>query len=124
MFLTVTEGKVSFSDLDQTVSEYVTVGEEAVLSVTKLSIDKRATANANTMAWKTGKLSFQADPLADIAATLSGFYDVTITVEPSLADRVYTFTIDQYSLEETIILLKSITGSKIVTEDKTYHITE
>ena len=123
VYLTVTEGKVSFSDADAAVIAYVAVGEEAVLSTGNQTIDKKVSDDPNAMAWKTGKLVFTGKSLSAIAEDLSDYYGVEYTVEQSLQDKSYAFTLDRYSLEEANTLIENITGLKIVEKGKTYHIT-
>jgi len=122
--LTVTEGKVKFSNQEESILEIVKVGEEALLSVTETRIQKNTMTDQNAMAWKTGVLKFVNYSLKDMAESLSNYYQVPFFVAEGLENVPVTFTIYQYSLEETLDIINNIGDFKIAKKDKTYHITE
>ncbi|MEL7147146.1 MAG: FecR domain-containing protein [Bacteroidota bacterium] len=123
IYLTVTEGKVRFGDETSGMVAFVEVGEEATLSPDRGSIDKTPSTDANALAWKTGKLVFEGKKLKEIASHLTRYYGVNYQVDQTLENSAYTFTLDQYSMEDANALIENITGLKIVEKDKTYHIT-
>lgn len=122
--ITVTEGKVKFSDLDESEKEFLTEGERAELKPASLKITKEKVKDANALSWKTGIIIFSEEKMISALDVLSEYYEVQFSCDESLKDYSLTVTIDQKSLEDMIDLIKNITGFNIVIEDKTYHITK
>ena len=64
--------------------------------------------DANYMAWKTRKVTFNNDPLNSVAATLSKVYQANIYLgNPSLAQCRLTATFDNQSLVSVLNVLKA-----------------
>lgn len=121
--ITVTEGRVKFSDLDESEKEFLTVGEQAALKPATMGITKAKINDPNALAWKTGVLVFREEKMEKALTLLSEYYEVKFSCDESLRDYAITLTVDRKSLEDMIELIKNITGFKIAIEDKRYHIT-
>ncbi|MEL6557552.1 MAG: FecR domain-containing protein [Bacteroidota bacterium] len=121
--ITVTEGKVKFSDLNESEKEFLTVGEQAELKPATSMITKEKVKGSNALAWKTGLIVFADEKMENALQVLSEYYDVQFSCEESLKDYSITVTIDRKSLGDMVEVVKNITGFNIAIEDKRYHIT-
>jgi len=115
--LVLTSGKVDlFFDQDGTIREpepgekrfpvHVEPGQKAVIHGHQITISPNT--DANYMAWKTRKITFNNEPLNSVAATLSKVYQANVCLgNPSLAQCRLTATFDNQSLESVLNVLKA-----------------
>lgn len=115
--LVLTAGKVDlFFDQNGVIREpepgekrvliHVEPGQKAVIHNHNITISTNT--DANYMAWKTHRITFNNEPLNAVAATLSKVYQVDVHLQnPSLASCRLTATFDNQSLESVLNVLKA-----------------
>lgn len=122
--LSVTEGKVRFSDLKETVAKILTVGEKALLEPETGLIEKKVALSANAVSWKTKTLVFEKTPLLTAVDDLKKYYAIDIVLEDhTLEDTPVTFTLERKPLDYAIELLENLTGLTVTKKENTYYIT-
>jgi transmembrane sensor len=81
-------------------------GEKAIIHGDEIIISPNT--DANYMAWKTRKITFNNEPLNSVAATLSKVYQANIRLgNASLAQCRLTATFDNQSLESVLNVLRA-----------------
>lgn len=115
--LVLTSGKVDlFFDQDGMIREpepgvkqcivHVEPGQKAVIHGRQITVSPNT--DANYMAWKTHKITFNNETLNDVAATLSKVYQADVCLgNASLAECRLTATFDNQSLESVLNVLKA-----------------
>jgi len=123
--LTVTEGKVQFSDLSDNESVVLTVGERGKI------VDGRITSlknkDFNFLSWKTKKLYFkQGEILKNVASDLERFYNVTVEFED---DSIELMPVSEHSFDNDDItyildLFSTLHNLKYTIEDNKINISK
>ena len=105
--LVLTTGKVELYFENQPGKTFVlNPGEKAIIHGGQVSISPNE--DANYMAWKTHRVSFNNDPLNVVVADLSKVYQADIRLgDPGLASCRLTATFDNQSLESVLNVLKA-----------------
>ncbi|MEI8005294.1 MAG: FecR domain-containing protein [Bacteroidota bacterium] len=105
--LVLTSGKVELYFENQPgQSRVLNPGEKAIVHGNQIIISPNT--DANYMAWKTHKISFNNEPLNSVAATLSKVYQANVRLgNSSLASCRLTATFDNQSLESVLNVLKA-----------------
>jgi ferric-dicitrate binding protein FerR (iron transport regulator) len=105
--LVLTTGKVELYFENQSGKpEVLSPGEKAVIHDHKILI--LPNNDPNYMAWKTYKISFNNDPLNEVAATLSKVYQADVRLSnPLLAQCRLTATFDNQSLGSVLNVLRA-----------------
>ena len=71
--------------------------------------------NANVTSWNTGVLKFEALPLANVCASLSEYYGISICVKnTSDANLRFTGTFKNQRLSEILLSIEEATNLKAV----------
>ena len=105
--LVLTSGKVDlYFAGEESAARVLLPGEKAVVRDRKIIISPNM--DANYMAWKTRRISFNNDALNTVAATLCKVYQANIRLtNPLLANCRLTATFDNQSLESVLNVLKA-----------------
>jgi len=105
--LVLTSGKVELYFENQPgQARVLNPGEKAIVHGNQIIISTNT--DANYMAWKTHKISFNNEPLNSVAATLSKVYQANVRLgNTSLAGCRLTATFDNQSLESVLNVLKA-----------------
>jgi transmembrane sensor len=83
-------------------------GEKARILTDGNEIDKSQNENLNYLAWKTGTLIFNGDPLSDIIPALNKFYHADIRLKGNNIERCQvTATFTGQSLGSVLNVLKA-----------------
>lgn len=81
MEVDLTEGKVAvYLNKDKAQSVELAPGERALFNPKDNSISKTQVSNQNYMAWKTGNLRFENEPLSQVIADLSEAFNTPIRI--------------------------------------------
>jgi len=124
--LVVKTGKVRFAlAKDVNNNLVVTAGEKATLSAG--TFKKETNTDPNFDAWQTKKLVFNDTPLKTVAATLSDYFGVNISIAPAdsaqIAENAVTHEFRDPSLESALQELELITTYQVKKiEDSNYEI--
>ncbi len=116
------KGKVRFYSVDPQSGEkmeqvYLVPGERARYTVESNMIVKEMNLNNNYLAWHNGILEFTDCPLSEVVKTLSQAYQVTIELDPSLANQKLTARFQQQKLESITEALHVIFGCTAETKN-------
>jgi ferric-dicitrate binding protein FerR (iron transport regulator) len=105
--LVLTTGKVElYFENDSGPARVLNPGEKAVIHGNRIIISPNE--DANYMAWKTHRISFNNEPLNSVAATLSKVYQSSVCLgNPALAQCRITATFDNQSLESVLNVIKA-----------------
>lgn len=107
--VSVEHGKVSFGTSDASL---VLFKDEAGVYSASTGKSVKQQVDLNYLAWKTGKLIFQEDPLSKAVTDLSDFYEVRIEIR-DLEEYNVTSIFDNQPLEEVLEELKLLLGLEI-----------
>lgn len=107
--VSVEHGKVAFGTQSESVT--LTKAEAGVYSATTGKTNKQK-VDLNYLAWKTGKLTFQDDPLSKAVDDINDFYGVNIETQ-SLEEYSLTTVFDNQPLEEILEELELLLGLEI-----------
>lgn len=80
----VASGKVSVTAAKQSVT--LVENESAVYQVNQDQLTKSNNTNDNFLAWQSGVIKFDGEPLVQVVATLESYFDTKIEVNNVLAD--------------------------------------
>jgi transmembrane sensor len=105
--ITVTAGKVLFTNKEQSAKMYLIKGEQAILNG-KHEIEKDNDPDVNFLSWQTGKLIFNNNSLEEVAKVLSRHYHTSITIDRGLSQCRLTSTFSNQSLKEVLDELATI----------------
>lgn len=84
--VTVVTGKVRFTERkDPSNSLIITSGQKADLSGSRFTTP--ATADPNAISWKTGILDFKDEPLQEVVADISDYYQTAVSLDHSLSQN-------------------------------------
>jgi ferric-dicitrate binding protein FerR (iron transport regulator) len=93
-------------------------GERGVFSKETGELVKEANKSRNYLAWKTKKLIFEDDCLADVVKDISEAYDINIELaSPALKDCRLTAIYDDLSLDAILNILKETFDLSVVKKD-------
>jgi ferric-dicitrate binding protein FerR (iron transport regulator) len=111
--IVVTSGLVEFSDkeIGQLHKVQLKSGEKAILGK---ELIKETNTDLNFLAWKTGTIIFQNEPLPKAVEFLSEFYGVKITLEgDKLKDLTLTGKYEKKSLDQMMEILEMTLQIKV-----------
>jgi transmembrane sensor len=84
--VTVVTGKVKFTERENPSNNLIlTSGHKANLSGSRFTTPGKAGWNA--ISWKTGILDFKDEPLQDVVADISDYYQTTVSLDPGLSEN-------------------------------------
>jgi transmembrane sensor len=111
--LTVVSGKVKFTEKANPSNNLVlSSGHMALLDSNKFVTSE--TAGTNVISWKTGILDFQRQPLQEVAADISDFYQTPIALSPDLSEKArairVTARFDHQPLKDVLEEIQLMTG--------------
>jgi ferric-dicitrate binding protein FerR (iron transport regulator) len=111
--LTVVSGKVKFTEKANPSNNLIlSSGHMALLDGNKFVTSE--TTAANVISWKTGILDFQSQPLQDVAADISDFYQTPVTLSPDLLEKAGTIRVtarfDHQPLKDVLEEIQLMTG--------------
>jgi ferric-dicitrate binding protein FerR (iron transport regulator) len=93
-------------------------GERGIFSKETGELVKEANKSKNYLAWKTKKLIFEDDCLADVVKDISEVYDINIVLSsPALKDCRLTAIYDNLSLDAILNILKETFDLSVVKKD-------
>ena len=114
--LTVTEGKVAFSELRSGQKQEVSAGMAAVFDRGEGEI-RTAAFDDRAAAWREGWLVFENTPLAEVWRTLERRYGVRITDRSGQGDRRYTTSFRNEDLDTVLEVLRQTFGLEVRRKD-------
>ena len=111
--LTVVSGKVKFTEKANPSNNLVlSSGHMALLDGNKFVTSE--TAGTNVTSWKTGILDFQRQPLQEVAADISDFYQTPVILSPDLSEKArairVTARFDHQPLKDVLEEIQLMTG--------------
>jgi len=84
--LTVITGKVKFAEkADPSNSLTLTEGHKAILSGNRFTVS--GATGGNVISWTTGILDFKDEPLRDVVADISDFYQTPVVLDAGMSDK-------------------------------------
>ena len=101
----------------------LTKGERGIFSKETGKLVKEENKSRNYLTWKTKKLIFEDDPLADVVKDISEAYDVRIELSGTVNDCRLTATYDNLSLDAVLNVLKETFDLSVVKKDDIIFIT-
>lgn len=114
----VQTGKVKAVYKNGKKSVILTPGEEAEMLLAGATISTRHHRNNNLIAWKTGQLTFDDTPLAEVTEILEDYYKVRIVLkDEALAGKRLIATFHKESLSEVLDILSKTLQVKTVQKD-------
>jgi ferric-dicitrate binding protein FerR (iron transport regulator) len=114
----VQSGKVKAIYKNSKRSVILTPGEEAEMLLAETTISTRHHKNNNPIAWKTGYLTFDDAPLAEVAHVLEDYYKVHIVLKnDALADKKLLATFHKESISEVMDILSKTLQVHTVQKD-------
>lgn len=104
----VVTGSVAFSGINNKNKMLVlTKGELGLFSAGKNSLEKQQNKNLNFLAWKTGILSFDKMPLANVCTELTNYYKTKVKIgDDALKQLNLTADYDHKTLEEVLDIMQ------------------
>lgn len=120
---TLFEGSVAI-ETDDRRSLVLAPGEQVVYNQISKSLNKSLPARpADEIAWQSGAVIFNNQPLGDIARRLSNLFDVTIRIpDPALAaSRMSARFIHGESLDSMLLLFEEVGGFTVTKNNDTIH---
>lgn len=110
-YVTVATGKVRVVDSLQAELGQLLPGDELIYDKTSHSVKARKVDLSTIRSWQNKRLIFRDTPIAEIAAQLERWYDVSIVIDnPALYSCHFTATFNQLTLQETLELLSITTN--------------
>lgn len=110
----VAEGRVAVRGVSLAAGQVAVLGSQGPAQVTSgAQVD-------DYLAWRTGRLVFDATPVPDVLITLARWYDVDVRVaDPALAARHVTATYTNAPLDEVLTSLAATLGARVVRAGRT-----
>ncbi len=106
--LIVISGKVAFTETEQSREAIVWAGQSAQVNLATGQLETFITANKNALAWQTGRLHFEARPLAEVLQQLERYYALELVLQNTEAGACrFTGTFNKAPLEEVLQVLKA-----------------
>jgi transmembrane sensor len=111
--LIVVTGKVKFTErADPSHSLILTPGHRASLAGNRFTTT--ATTDKNCISWKTGILDFKDQPLQEVAADISDYYQTPVILSPDVSEKAratrVTARFDHQPLKEVLEEIQLMTG--------------
>jgi ferric-dicitrate binding protein FerR (iron transport regulator) len=111
--LTVVTGKVKFTErADPSNSLILTPGQQALLAGNRFITS--ATVDKNVISWKTGILDFKDQPLQEVAADITDYFQTPVILSPDLSEKAratrVTARFDHQPLKEVLEEIQLMTG--------------
>ena len=114
----VETGKVKAIYKNSKKSVILTPGQAAEMLLAETTISTKHHRNNNPIAWKTGYLSFDDAPLAEVAQVLEDYYKVHIVLKnDALADKKLLATFHKESISEVMDILSKTLQVHTVQKD-------
>lgn len=112
----VFSGKVAFGDLSASEKNILLIkGQRAAFKEGK--VKEMTGTNHNALAWKTGILMFQSEPISGVVKTLEKFYKVDIKYDDNISNCLITSKFENKSLSEVLKVIEIISQIKNTTKD-------
>lgn len=105
--LTVTEGRVAFSDSSGKSAAICSAGQSGRLAVTSKKPEIFNSADPNALAWKTNEFRFVAEPLTSVCQNLSDYYGSVFFVDSAVETRLLSGIIRNASREKMCSIISS-----------------
>ncbi len=106
MVVTVVSGVVSLANRDdQQSSVILTKGEQGVYRVADRRVNRSVAIEPNALAWRTRRLTFQNQPLSEVATVLEEVYQRLVVVDTASANLRLTAAFDDQPLEEVLEII-------------------
>jgi len=102
--LNVTEGKVKFGSTLSAETILVSASQGAILNIPAQTITPIQTIE--NLTWRDGVISFKDESLANAAAYLSRWYDISISVDESIKTKKITGQFQNKSIVEVLDYIK------------------
>ncbi len=107
--VTVTSGKVAFSDTENDQRVIMTANEAAVMDLNTKTITKQDEADPNALSYQSGKLVFRNTPLTKVFEDLAKHFDVIIDCQnEGLKNCKYSLTKQEVDLNTLLETLKTL----------------
>ncbi len=101
--VTVVSGVVSLANQnDQRSSVILKKGEQGVYRVANRRVNKSVAIKPNALAWRTRRLTFQNQPLSEVATVLEEVYRRPVVVDTASTNLRLTAAFDDQPLEEVL----------------------
>jgi len=113
IIITVTSGKVAFSNAEMANTVYLLKGDKGILLKNKNEVQKVLNDDINFLSWQTGKIIFNNTPLSEVAFILSRHYHKKISIAENLSRCRFTSTFDRQTLDEVLDELTIIQGIRL-----------
>ena len=118
--ISLLQGKVSIASAEK---ELVVLepGTQMEWDRSTKKINTKPTDTTEVVAWKTGKLQFQGQPLDEIVQTLERWYGISFQFNDSRLGlcRYYMSFDNTMPLKDMLVLLREITGMEFIVDKKT-----
>lgn len=112
----VFSGKVAFGDLSASEKSILLVkGQRAAFKNGKAK--ELAGTNHNSLAWKTGILKFESEPISGVVKTLEKFYKIDIKYDDNISNCLITSKFENKSLNEVLKVIEIISQIKNTTKN-------
>ncbi len=123
--VTVKTGKVVLAVTKKKQSPVLlTPGETGVFDKKEEKVEVATLEIDNADAWKTQKLAFDDEKMAQVIASLERYFDVDIEVsDPALLECPYTSTFDQPDLDAILTVIGSTIGFEFSKTERRYLLT-
>ena len=123
--VTVKTGKVALAVTKSKESTVIlTPGETGVFNKKEEKVEVATREMENADAWKTEKLSFDDEKMAQVIAALERYFDVNIAVsDPALLECPYTSSFDQPDLHAILTVIGSTIGFEFSKTEERYLLT-
>lgn len=106
--ITVLDGWVSVKTFDESVGDIIVEKGYTAHCSSNLPLFIEEEHNVNITAWKTGDLVFDKTPLSIVAQTLTGYFEVPVSIEGDLKYCNFSSTYKNANLEEILLDIKEI----------------
>jgi transmembrane sensor len=112
----VVTGKVAFARTGDDEAIFLEPGQEGVLAGKRSPPLKQAIEQPNFQAWKTKNLTFNDQPLEQLAAELERYFNISITIQnEALRNCRFTTSFREPDLQEVLDIL-AVTGNLTITQ--------
>ena len=119
MQIVLEEGAVDIQSANDQLITKLVPDEMALFSKSKKTIEKLTVNPKHYTSWRNGIIHIYELPLKEVARKLEKRYRQKFEVDPSVEDIPFTFSIENESLSEILILLEKIASIKAVQKGDT-----
>ncbi|MCK5067734.1 MAG: FecR domain-containing protein [Bacteroidales bacterium] len=114
----VIEGRVAFSSSLDRSDEIILVKDEQA-TLTEGSVIRDDTVDRNFLSWKTGKLIFDHENIAEVFRQLQAHYEIEIVLHKSVHEELsFTSTLDNQDMESVLDEISMVLGLEYSYEDE------